>query len=134
MQAAVCSRFPPSLTCPLRAERPRSHFLAFLGYSSPPPPQPPHSLIPSTARLRINYISIDWPLIRGIDIHGPPSAGRGPMCIPQHKGPGLMHHTGITLFIVFVVASSPFGEKREWNQKKRKRKKLWLGARCLSRR
>lgn len=43
-----------------------------------------HSLIPATSRLRINYISIDRPLGRGIDIHGPPSAAR-PMCIPQHR-------------------------------------------------
>lgn len=34
------------------------------------------SLIPSTSRLRINYISIEWPLGRGIDIHRPPSAPR----------------------------------------------------------
>lgn len=45
-----------------------------------------HSLIPATSRLRINYISIDRPLGRGIDIHGPPSAAR-PMCIPQHRSP-----------------------------------------------
>lgn len=45
-----------------------------------------HSLIPLTSRLRINYISIDWPLEGGIDIYGPPSAPR-PMCIPQHWAP-----------------------------------------------
>lgn len=53
-----------------------------------------HSLIPSTARLRINYISIDGPLGRGIDIHGPPSAPR-PMCIPQHRSPALCITPGL---------------------------------------
>lgn len=53
-----------------------------------------HSLIPSTARLRINYISIDGPLGRGIDIHGPLSAPR-PMCIPQHRSPALCITPGL---------------------------------------
>lgn len=100
-------------------------FLAFLGSY----PHPPHSLIPSTARLRINYISIDWPLIRGIDIHGPPSAGR---CV--------FHNTRarascITPGLHYLLYSSwcrvLWRKKGEWYPKKEK--KIWLWARCLSR-
>lgn len=39
-----------------------------------------------------------------------------------------MHYTGITLFIVFVVASGPFGEKSEWYQKKKEREKDLAGS------
>lgn len=72
-----------------------------------------HSLIPSTSRLRINYISIDWPLGRGIDIHGPPSAPR-PMCIPQHRSPASCITPGLHYLLYFSVAAGReglFGEK-----------------------
>ncbi len=72
-----------------------------------------HSLIPSTSRMRINYISIDWPLGRGIDIHRPPSAPR-PMCIPEHRSPALCITPGLHYLLCFSVASGHeclFGEK-----------------------
>lgn len=69
-----------------------------------------HSLIPSTSRLRINYIFIDWPLGRGIDIHRPPSAPRLDVySTTQESGP--MHYTRITLFIVFLCGVGPLEEK-----------------------
>lgn len=51
-------------------------------------------LIPLTSRLRTNYISIEWPLEGGIDIHGPPSAP-GPMCIPQCRAPAFCITPGL---------------------------------------
>lgn len=65
-----------------------------------------HSLIPSTSRLRINYISIDSPLGRGIDIHRPPSAAR-PDVYSTTQESDLMHYAGITLFIVFLGGVGP---------------------------
>lgn len=73
-----------------------------------------HSLIPSTSRLRINYISIDWPLGGGIDIHGPPSAP-GPMCIPQHRSPASCITPGLHYLLKSSVASAReclFGENQ----------------------
>lgn len=64
------------LRLPLRADGSSCYFSFFCS----------HSLILLPSRLRINYISIDWPLEGGIDIYGPPSAPR-PMCIPQHRAP-----------------------------------------------
>lgn len=63
-----------------------------------------HSLIPLTSRLRINYISIDWPLEGGIDIHGPPSAPR-PMCIPQYRAPAFCITPGLHYLLYSVVSS-----------------------------
>lgn len=57
-----------------------------------------HGLIPSTSRLRINYMSIEWPLDGGIDIHGPPSAPR-PMCIPQVVRPYAFHQDTIIYYL-----------------------------------
>lgn len=65
-----------------------------------------HSLIPSTSHPRINYIFIDWPLGRGIDIHRPPSApSLDVYSTTQESGP--MHYTRITLFIVFLGGVDP---------------------------
>lgn len=61
-----------------------------------------HSLIPSTSCLRINYISIDWPLGRGIDIHRPPSAPRQ-MCIPQHRSKALCITPGLHYALYFSL-------------------------------
>lgn len=73
-----------------------------------------HSLIPATSRLRINYISIDRPLGRGIDIHGPPSAAR-PMCIPQHRSPQASCITPGSHYLLCFSLSSRclFGRKEE---------------------
>ena len=70
-------------------------FLLFLFFSFS------HSLIPLTSRLRINYISIDWPLEGGIDIHGPPSAPR-PMCIPQYRAPAFCITPGLHYLLYFL--------------------------------
>ena len=72
-----------------------------------------HSLIPSPSRLRINYMSIDWPLGRGIDIHRPPSAAR-PMCIPAHRSQGYMHYR-ISLFIMILCDGAP--RRPLWREK-----------------
>lgn len=60
MQAAVCSRFPPSLTCPLRAERPSC-------YSSPswdlcpPTPAPQSNPVdrPPAHQLHLHWLAIN---------------------------------------------------------------------------
>lgn len=65
-----------------------------------------HSLIPLTSRLRINYISIDWPLEGGIDIHGPPSAPR-PMCIPQYRAPAFCITPGLH-YLLYSLWSQVF--------------------------
>lgn len=69
-----------------------------------------HSLILLTSRLRINYISIDWPLEGGIDIYGPPSAPR-PMCIPQHRAPASCITPGLH-FLLYSLGSKAWFSAR----------------------
>lgn len=69
-----------------------------------------HSLILLTSRLRINYISIDWPLEGGIDIYGPPSAPR-PMCIPQHRAPASCITPGLYFWLYSLGSQAWFSAR-----------------------
>lgn len=90
-----------------RAERPSCYSSASLDLFLPP-----HRLIPSTARLRINYISIERPLIRGIDIHGPPSAPRPDVYSSSTLGP--RPHASHRDYIIYcVVHGGGSVERRE---------------------
>ena len=99
-----------------------SYFLSVFFFS--------HSLIlPSTSRLRINYMSIEWPLGGGIDIHGPPSAPR-PMCIPQHRSPAFCITPGLHYLLYFSVTAGREGlfgeeEKKEGRSSQRKQVSLF---------
>lgn len=74
-----------------------------------------HSLILSTSRLRVNYMSIEGPLDGRIDIQGPPSAP-GHMCIPPHAS----HQEHFMSCVVVRARLSGGGHGR------------MQGARCLS--
>lgn len=88
------------LLLPLRAAGSSCYFSFFCS----------HSLILLTSRLRINYISIDWPLEGGIDIYGPPSAPR-PMCIPQHRAPASCITPGLH-FLLYSLGSKAWFRAR----------------------
>lgn len=105
-----------------RAERPSCYSSSSLDLFLPP-----HRLIPSTARLRINYMSIERPLIRGIDIHGPPSAPRPDVYSSITLGP--RPHASHRDYIIYcVVHGGGSVERREMkrNFKKEEKKNLCL--------
>lgn len=92
-----------------RVEGPSCHSsssLELFFLSSPP------RLIPTTACLRINYTSIERPLIRGIDIHGPPSAPRPDVYCSSTLGP--RPHASHRDYIIYCAVRGgwPVGEKR----------------------